>query len=84
MTRNWSSGAERLANVARAAGFAMATPDDLPEDVSEKPPAEPAKTVTGWKSVSPGKELVVASPRQAGLPTLFRDWMASLNWRAPA
>jgi hypothetical protein len=92
MRKNWSSGADRLADTARAAGFAMATPDDQPDDdfnqtrsaavVPVPAPGRPQRPV--WSASSPTRALVVAAPATTSYQTLFRDWMASLTWRAPA
>lgn len=83
--KNWSSGADRLADTAHAAGFAMATPDDRPDDAPASVPSTALVTQPGgWQSATPTRALVVATPRAQGLQTSLREWMASLTWRAPA
>ena len=84
MAKNWSSGADRLANAARAAGFAMATPDDRPDDTPA--PSRQARhvAVSAWTPASPQRAIVVAKTRAPSFQSMFRDWMAALNWRAPA
>lgn len=84
MLRNLTSGADRLANAARAAGFVMATPDDRPEDIPAVVTKAPEAMATAWTSAQPQRALVVVAPRAATYPAMFRDWMASFNWRAPA
>jgi hypothetical protein len=83
MTRNWSSKSDRLANAARAAGFAMATPDDRPDDEPTVVPLQ-APVLKSHRSPAPQRALVIVTPRPVGLQTTFRDWMATLTWRAPA
>jgi hypothetical protein len=86
MLKNWSNGADRLANAARAAGFAMATPDDRPEDApSSAPKLQSSPSVaTAWTAAVPQRALVVSRPRTVSYQSMFRDWFAGLNWRAPA
>jgi hypothetical protein len=81
MGKNGSSGADTLAKAVRAAGFAMATPDDRPEDTPAVI-AQPLKTT--WTSAAPQRALVVAAPQPVSFQTMVREWMASLTWRAPA
>lgn len=86
MLKNWTSGADRLANAARAAGFAMATPDDRPEDAPSPVPklqASPS-VASAWIAPLPQRALVVSRPQAVTYPAMFRDWVAGLNWRAPA
>ena len=83
MTRNWSSSADRLENLARAAGFAMATPDDRPEESQVAPRTAPRPVWTSAKP--PSTSLVVHRQRRPDTyQAMFRDWVASLGWRAPA
>jgi len=84
MAKNWSSGADRLANAARAAGFAMATPDDRPDDAPVANYQTKQTAISAWTPASPHRAIVVAKPRAPSFQSMFRDWMAALNWRAPA
>lgn len=68
---------ERLMTAARAAGFAMATPDDLHQ-------VNAPRKSDGWKSALPA---VVEKPQRAAPEArqgLLRDWIAMLSFRAPA
>jgi hypothetical protein len=84
MLKNWSSGADRLANAARAAGFAMATPDDRPDESVASRPQAAQPVAAAWTPASPQRALVVVVPRAPSYQSMFRDWVASLSWRAPA
>ena len=84
MNRNRTIGFDNLSNVARAAGFAMATPDDRPEDVPVKHTSEITATKSNWTSAIPNRSIVVAAPRSTNLQSSLRDWFASIGWRAPA
>ena len=71
---------ERLTSAARAAGFAMATPEDL-----DAAPA-PRRTEIGWRSALPP---VVERPSPPAVKAeargnALRDWFAMLSFRAPA
>jgi hypothetical protein len=84
------NGADRLALTARAAGFAMATPDDRPEDpVPAVATAVAVRTASTWRPAQPARSLsapALSSPasRRTNMQASIRDWMAALTWRAPA
>jgi hypothetical protein len=85
MAKIWLSGAERLANTARAAGYAMATPDDHADTPikAEPQPAQPA--TSAWTTALPqSRAVVVTAPRAVKPHWTLREWMAALTWRAPA
>jgi hypothetical protein len=84
MTRNWSSRSDRLASAARAAGYAMATPDDRPDDLPAEAPVQAPAVKSSWTPASPQRALIVAPARPTSMQATFRDWMAALTWRAPA
>ena len=65
-------GIEALNNAARAAGFAMAAPDDTPEEeVAQRPAVE-----TSWR---PGTAVNVLSPtRQVPRPSQVSDWFKTM------
>ena len=84
MSRNRTIGFDNLSNAARAAGFAMATPDDRPEDIPVQHTPEITATKSNWTSAAPNRSMIVAAPRSAGLQSTLRDWFASIGWRAPA
>ena len=84
MGRNRTNGLDNLANAAKAAGFAMATPDDRPEDTPS--PVKNSATVakSGWTSAEPSRALVLSGANVRRAQTSWREWMASFTWRAPA
>jgi hypothetical protein len=84
MTRNWSSRSDRLASAARAAGYAMATPDDRPDDPPAAAPLPVVAVKSSWTPASPQRALIVAPARPTSMQATFREWMAALTWRAPA
>ena len=84
MMRNGSSSTDRLSRLAMAAGFAMATPDDRPEEVAPAPVRATPRPV--WTSAQPSTSLVVRQQqrRPDTYHAMIRAWVASLGWRAPA
>ena len=84
MSGSRTIGLERLASAARAAGFAMATPDDRPEDVPASSTQAVSVAKSNWTSAAPQRALVVVAARPVSLQASVRDWFASLSWRAPA
>lgn len=66
-------GIEALNNAARAAGFAMAAPDDTPdEEVVRKPALE-----TSWRPAQPVGLLAPPSV-QVARPSQVTDWFRSM------
>ena len=80
MGRNRTNGLDNLANVAKAAGFAMATPEDTPAPLKNS--AAVAKS--GWTAAEPSRALVISGAKVRSAQTSWREWMASFSWRAPA
>jgi hypothetical protein len=67
-------GIEALNNAARAAGFAMAAPDDTPdEEVAHKPVLE-----TSWRPMQPVGLLAAPSPVQVARPSQVSEWVRSM------
>jgi hypothetical protein len=65
-------GIEALNNAARAAGFAMAAPDDTPEEeVARKPALEKS-----WRPAQPVR--LLAPPVQVARPSQLADWFRSM------
>ena len=62
----------------------MATPDDRPEDAPAMAPERVPVAKSNWTPAAPQRALIVAKPRPVGMQAAFRDWMATLSWRAPA
>lgn len=84
MGRNRTNGLDNLANAAKAAGFAMATPDDRPEDTPSSNRRPAAVSKSGWTSAEPSRALVLNGASVRSAQTSWREWMASFSWRAPA
>jgi hypothetical protein len=89
MSRNRSIGTDSLTNAARAAGFAMATPDDRPDDTfnntfthAVSADSQP-RLKSAWSS-PPATALVPAKAQRPGLQASIRDWFGAMSWRAPA
>ena len=74
---------ERLAKVARAAGFAMATPDDAYDTLNRQPAPRPARRAwrpLGARSIE--RQMAIAPPPPRTYS--WRDLLASLSFRQPA
>lgn len=76
---------ERLNTAARAAGFAMATPEEepIPERLAADSPGEPRALVPVALLTSPAKPSL-APPLATRIGTWFRGHMPSFGGRAPA
>lgn len=68
-------GIEALNNAARAAGFAMAAPDDTPEEeVARKPALD-----TSWRAAAPvGLLAPPPSPVHMVRPSPLTDWFRGM------
>jgi hypothetical protein len=67
-------GIEALNNAARAAGFAMAAPDDTPdEEVARKPALD-----TSWRPAQAMGLLAPPSPVQVARPSQVTEWFRSM------
>ena len=67
-------GIEALNNAARAAGFAMAAPDDTPEqEVVRKPVLE-----TGWRPAAPVGLLAAPATVSIARPSQVTDWFKTM------
>ena len=64
-------GIEALNTAARAAGFAMAAPDDTPEEEVARRPAVEAS----WR---PGTAVSLRAPVQAARPSHVTDWFNTM------
>ena len=84
MGRNRTNGLDNLANVAKAAGFAMATPDDRPEDTPAPFKNAAAVAKSSWTVAEPSRALVISGANVRSAQTTWREWVASFSWRAPA
>jgi hypothetical protein len=67
-------GIEALNNAARAAGFAMAAPDDTPEEeVARKPALE-----TSWRPAAPVGLLAAPAVVHVARPSQVTDWFKAM------
>jgi hypothetical protein len=67
-------GIEALNNAARAAGFAMAAPDDTPEEEDARKPA----LETSWRPAAPRGLLVAPAAVQVARPSQVTDWFKAM------
>ena len=66
-------GIEQLNNAARAAGFAMAAPDDPPEEEVVRRPALEAS----WRA-STAVNLIAPAPLHVARPSQVTDWFRTM------